>query len=82
MKILEKSIVWNKGLNLALSIYRLTKKLPIEERFGLKSQMQRCAVSIPSNISEGLFRKTRKEMAHFMIVAKGSQGLYVIVLTS
>lgn len=74
MQILKKSIIWNKSCDMALEIYRLTEKLPIEEKYGLKSQMKRCAISIPSNISEGLFRKTKNEMAHFMVIAKGSCG--------
>lgn len=46
-------IVWQKGMQLAKDIYRLTSTLPNDERFGLISQMRRAAVSIPSNIAEG-----------------------------
>jgi four helix bundle protein len=46
--------------------------LPKEEAFGLKSRMQRCAVSIPSNVSEGQQRSSPKEFKHFLGIARGS----------
>jgi four helix bundle protein len=50
----------------------ITKEFPREEEFGLKSQLRRAAVSIPSNISEGLTRRTRKDKIHFLNMAQGS----------
>ncbi len=44
--------VWQKAIDLAVEVYRVTEKLPKEERFGLISQINRCVVSIPSNIAE------------------------------
>jgi len=64
--------VWQKSMQLAKSIYTLTKKLPPEERYGLASQMQRCAVSIPSNIAEGNKRSTAKDYVQFLRTASGS----------
>ncbi len=74
IKQLEESIVWIKGCDLVLEIYKLTKKFPREERFSITSQMQRAAISIPSNIAEGLLRRTKKELAYFINIAKGSAG--------
>ncbi len=53
-------------------IYKLTAQFPVEEKFGLVTQMRRCAVSIPSNIAEGKARGTRKDYRQFLIVAFGS----------
>ena len=53
-------------MQLVEDIYRLTKKLPNEEKFGLTSQMRRAAVSIVSNISEGAARKNTKEYIQFL----------------
>lgn len=65
-------LVWKKAVDLATSIYELTKVFPSDERFGLTSQMRRAAVSIPSNIAEGRHRGTRKEFAHFLRISFGS----------
>lgn len=67
-------IVYQKGYRLALEIYRVTKKFPKEEIFGLVSQMRRSAVSIPCNIAEGYRRKHRKEYIQFLYIASGSCG--------
>ena len=45
--------VWKRGIELVEAVYLLTKSFPPEERFGLTSQLQRSAVSIPANITEG-----------------------------
>ena len=57
--------VWQNGLTITREIYLLTKKLPREEVFGLASQMQRAAVSVPSNIAEGRSRSSRKDFCQF-----------------
>ena len=57
---------------LAKQVYVLAKKPPAEERFGIISQMQRCAVSIPSNIAEGNKRSTVKDYVQFLRIASGS----------
>ncbi|EKD63147.1 MAG: s23 ribosomal protein [uncultured bacterium] len=73
-KSLEKSIAWSKSFDLSLEIYKITRKFPPEERFGLISQMQRCAISVTSNIAEGMLRGSRGEFLFFLKVARGSAG--------
>lgn len=65
-------IVWQKGKDLAVTIYRATEVGPLGRDFGLRDQMRRCAVSIPSNIAEGDERETDKESIRFFYIAKGS----------
>lgn len=64
--------VWKKGVDLAVDIYKLTKKFPSEEKYGLTSQINRSAVSIPSNIAEGAGRNTNGEFSHFLGISAGS----------
>lgn len=63
---------WKVSFNLVKEVYLITEKLPDDERFGLKSQIQRCAVSIPSNIAEGSGRTSDKEFYHFLNIAISS----------
>ncbi|MEY2495774.1 MAG: hypothetical protein QOJ45_2266 [Verrucomicrobiota bacterium] len=65
-------VVWQKGIELAKAIYRLTGKFPSEEKFGLVSQMRRATISIPSNIAEGQARHTTGEFIQFISHAEGS----------
>lgn len=64
--------VWQAGHDLVIAIYRLTRDFPPEERFGLISQMRRCAVSITSNIAEGFSRETVADKIRFYVMAQGS----------
>ena len=65
-------IAWQKAMNLAESVYRVTKTLPRDEAYGLTSQMRRAAVSIPSNIAEGEGRGTSGQFLHMLAVSYGS----------
>lgn len=65
-------LVWQKGMDIAKAIYKLIRDFPVEERFGLVSQMRRAAVSIPSNIAEGQARRTTGEFVQFISHAEGS----------
>lgn len=64
--------VWQQAIELVERLYAVTSKLPHEEMFGLKSQLRRCAVSVPSNIAEGQGRATRGEFQQFLGHARGS----------
>lgn len=56
-------LVWQKGVVLARDVYRLTRKFPRFERYGLAGQLQRAAVSVPSNIAEGHSHNTPRSSA-------------------
>lgn len=64
--------IWRDGVDLADLVYAMTDMFPKEERYGLSSQMQRAAVSVPSNIAEGSAKDSIKEVAHFLGIALGS----------
>ena len=64
--------IWRKSHELTLEVYRLTKRFPYEERFGLTRQLRKSAVSIPSNIAEGSSRRTDSDFRHFLFMALGS----------
>jgi len=66
--------VWQRAYGLTLDLYRITKKFPRAETYGLTSQLQRAAVSVPANIAEGYERNHRKEYLQFLFIAKGSLG--------
>jgi four helix bundle protein len=65
-------IAWQKVMELTHYIYKATKEFPTEERFGLKVQMRRAGVSVPSNIAEGQGRNSTPEFLHFLSIAHGS----------
>jgi len=65
-------IVWQRGITLAESIYRLTRDFPKDETYGMSSQLRRAAVSISSNIAEGHERDSTKEYLHHLSYALGS----------
>ena len=65
-------LVWQKGIELAKIVCRLTRNYPSEEKFGLVAQMRRASVSIPSNLAEGQARHTTGEFIQFISHAQGS----------
>ncbi|MDH6305670.1 four helix bundle protein [Parabacteroides sp. PF5-5] len=71
IKCFEDLNIWKEGMRLSVSIYYLFRDC---KDYGLKDQIQRAAVSIPSNISEGYERQTNKEFIQFLYIAKGSCG--------
>ena len=68
----KELIVWQKSMTLVEKVYKLTSNFPAEEKFGLTSQIRRCAVSIPSNIAEGTGRKSKKVFRQFLEISNGS----------
>jgi four helix bundle protein len=70
----KELIVWQKGIDLVDEIYKLTKFFPKSEVYGLCSQMQRSAVSIPSNIAEGQTRNHLAEYVQFLGISYASSA--------
>ena len=64
--------VWQRAKDLAIYIYRLTEKGKFARDFGLRDQLRRASVSIPSNIAEGDELDTNKQSTRFFYIAKGS----------
>src|SRR3954469_55115 len=72
MKNFKQLIIWEKGFQIAVDSYALIRSFPAEEKFGLASQISRCATSIPSNIAEGSSRTSDKDYRRFLEIALGS----------
>jgi len=72
MKNYKQLVVWQKSVELVKLAYLLTKQLPQEEKFGIISQINRAAVSIPANIAEGSSRDSDKDYCRFLQIALGS----------
>ena len=72
MHKLENLKIWTKAIDLATEVYEITAGFPDEEKYGLISQIRRCAVSISSNIAEGAGRTSKREFAHFLSISNGS----------
>jgi four helix bundle protein len=72
MESYRELTVWQKGMDLVVAIYQLTATFPKSETFGLASQMQRAAVSIPSNIAEGNALHQTKAYLRHLAIACGS----------
>jgi len=67
-------VVWQKAMELVKEIYALTENFPKDELYGLRSQMERAGVSIPSQIAEGYMRRHSKEYIQFLSIAQGSSA--------
>jgi len=65
-------LVWRKSHAIVLAVYQLTARFPKQETYGLASQMQRAAVSVPANIAEGFKRRGKPDKARLMNIAQGS----------
>jgi four helix bundle protein len=67
-------VVWQKAKGLSVHVYRVTASGPFARDLGLRTQIQRAAVSVMSNIAEGFDRNSRAEFARFLAIARGSAG--------
>jgi four helix bundle protein len=65
-------IVWQKSMDLAVAGYQITKRFPVEERYGLTSQIRRAGTSVPANIAEGYGRESPGSYAQQLRIAQGS----------
>lgn len=72
MRDFRKLEVYHQSMDVVIKVYRLSKQFQKSEQYGLTSQIQRCSVSIPSNIAEGCSRDTSKEFSRFIQIALGS----------
>lgn len=72
MKNFKELRVWQNGMEITKLCYKLTAAFPQHEKFGLVSQINRAAVSIPANIAEGSSRKSQKDYFRFLEIALGS----------
>lgn len=72
MFVFHKLQVWHLAKELVKNIYNITKGFPVEEKFGLASQINRATISVASNIAEGSGRISRKDQAHFTQLSYGS----------
>ena len=65
-------LAWQKGMDLAVAIYEITRQFPKEEIYGLTGQLRRAAVSVPSNIAEGAADRTAQQFSNFLSNSIGS----------
>lgn len=72
MRDFRKLDIWKDGMSKVVSTYKIVSTFPMDECFGLRSQMSRSAVSIPSNIAEGCSRHSEIEFKRFLEIAIGS----------
>jgi len=74
VRTFEDLLVWQMGIELVKRVYVLTASGLFSKDFGLRDQIRRASVSIPTNIAEGFERASRKEYLQFLNIAKGSAG--------
>jgi four helix bundle protein len=72
MKTFRDLLIWQKAMALVTNCYTISTDFPKDEQFGLTSQIRRCSISIPSNISEGFGRGTNKDYYRFLTISLGS----------
>lgn len=82
-KSFRELIVWQKAHQFVLAVYKMTKKFPKEELFGLTAQFRKAAVSIPANIAEGYKKRGKADKARFLNISEGSleECKYYLILT-
>ncbi len=73
MKNFKKLKIWQKGFKIDIETYKISKEFPVEEKYGLCSQVNRAAISISSKIAEGSSRRSQKDYFRFIEIALGSR---------
>lgn len=68
----RKLDIWLESMVLTKEVYKIISSLPTEEKYGISSQISRCAISIPSNIAEGSGRNTNQDFNRFLSISLGS----------
>lgn len=84
MEKFRQLAVWQRAHELVLDVYKLTKKFPNDEKYGLVSQMRRAAISVPANIAESSKRRTTADQSHFYTMASASleELKYYLILST
>lgn len=77
----RETVLWQKAMQAAREVYGLIPRLPPEETYGMRAQITRAVVSIPTNIAEGWTRETAKDTGHFLAIAQGSLAETETLLT-
>ena len=72
MRNFKELKIWQKGFDIAKAAFKLTNSFPKEEKYGIRSQITRAAVSIPSNIAEGSSRSSERDYSRFIEISLGS----------
>jgi len=72
IKSYKDLLIWQKGVDIVVSIYQLVEGFPKEEIYALSSQLKRASVSIPANIAEGYGRNSTQSYIHFVSISRGS----------
>ncbi len=72
MKDYKELVVWQRAVELATQIYKMTSEFPSAERFGLTAQIRRAVTSVPANIAEGWARSSTREYMQFLFISRGS----------
>ena len=72
MRDFKKLMIWQLGMDIVDRVYEIIPSLPSDERFGIRSQMSRCAISIPGNIAEGSSKASKKDYSRYSEISLGS----------
>jgi len=72
MRDFKKLLIWQLGMDIVDKVYDLVPMFPQEEKYGMRSQMTRSAISIPSNIAEGSAKRSEKEYIKYVEISQGS----------
>ena len=72
IKSYKDLLLWQKGINIVVLVYKIVESFPKEELYALSNQLKRASVSVPSNIAEGYGRNSEKSFSHFLDISRGS----------